>query len=175
MGGSASAVEDAELGVGKGDRGSASWSVVCRGEDCEPASGRDAAPGGGEGGGHIVHGAEGNDVEQAGGGHDFDTVGPDLGVGEGESADDFAEEGGFFVLGFGEGYCDFGAEEGHGQAREAGSGAEVEQGAGGGRKVLRGEEAFAEVTLDDLFGVADGREVGAGVPFEEEVEVEGEF
>ena len=48
-------------------------------------------------------------------------------------------------------------------------GSEMGGGMGGG------EEAFAEVAADDLFGVADGGEVGAGVPFEEEVEVEGEL
>ena len=38
-----------------------------------------------------------------------------------------------------------------------------------------GEEAFAEVALDDFFGGADGGEIGAGVPLEEEIEVEGEL
>jgi len=36
------------------------------------------------------------------------------------------------------------------------------------------EEAFPEVAADDLLGVADGSQVGAGVPFKEEVEVGGE-
>jgi hypothetical protein len=40
--------------------------------------------------------------------------------------------------------------------------------------VLASEEAFAEVAADDVFGVADGGEVGAGVPLEEEVEIGGE-
>ena len=38
-----------------------------------------------------------------------------------------------------------------------------------------GEEALAEVAADDVFGVADGGEVGAGVPLEEQVEVGGEL
>ena len=33
-----------------------------------------------------------------------------------------------------------------------------------GGDVACGEEALAEVAADDLFGVADGGEVGAGVP-----------
>ena len=38
-----------------------------------------------------------------------------------------------------------------------------------------GEETFAEVTADDFFGVADGGEVSSGVPFEEQVEIDGEL
>src|ERR1700679_282252 len=38
-----------------------------------------------------------------------------------------------------------------------------------------GEEALAEVAADDLFRLADGREVGSGVPFEEQVEIGGEL
>jgi hypothetical protein len=38
-----------------------------------------------------------------------------------------------------------------------------------------GEEAFSEVAADYLFGIADGGEVGAGVPLVEEIEVEGEL
>jgi len=37
--------------------------------------------------------------------------------------------------------------------------------------MLAGEEALAEVGADDGFWVADGGEVGAGVPLEEEIEV----
>ena len=40
--------------------------------------------------------------------------------------------------------------------------------------MLAGEEAFAKVTADDLFGVTDGGKVGAGIPFEQEVEINGE-
>lgn len=38
-----------------------------------------------------------------------------------------------------------------------------------------GEEAFAEVALDDLFRAADGGEADAGVPAEEEVEIGGDL
>ena len=113
-------------------------------------------------------------IETPCGRHGFHPIRPDLG-GEVQSADDLAQEGGFLVLGFGEGDGDLGAEEGYGEAWEAGSGAEVEQRRGVGVKVAGGEEAFAEVAADDLFGVADGGEVGTGVPLEEEVEVSGEL
>jgi hypothetical protein len=101
-------------------------------------------------------------------------VGPHFG-GKVEAADSFAEEGSLFVLGFGEGDLNVGAKEGDGQAREAGSGTEVEECGGAGVKVLGGEEAFPEMAADDLSGISDGGEVGPGVPLEEELEVGGEL
>ncbi len=129
--------------------------------------------GSGEGGGHVVYGAEGYGVELLGGRQGFDPVRPDVGC-ETEGSDYFAEESRLFVLGFGEGYLDFGAEQGYGEAGEAGSRAEVEEGGGAGIEVLGGEEAFAEVAADDLLWVADSGQVGAGVPLEKEVQVGGE-
>ena len=38
--------------------------------------------------------------------------------------------------------------------------------------MLGGEQAFAEVAADDLLRLADGCEVCAGVPFEEQIEIE---
>ena len=98
------------------------------------------------------------------GGEGFGAGGPDLG-GKGECADGLAEEGGFLVLGFGEGDAPGGVEELDGEAGEAGSGAKVEEGGFEGLrgKLEAGEEGFAEVALDDGFRVADGGEVGAGV------------
>ena len=113
-------------------------------------------------------------MELAAGGHGFDAAGPDFG-GEVEAADGFAEEGSLFVLGFGERDLNAGAKEGDGQSGEAGSGAEVEEAGGAGVEMPGGEEAFSEVTADDLLGIADGGEVSAGVPLEEEVEVGGEM
>jgi len=107
----------------------------------------------------------------AGAGERFDAGGPDFDVRKVESADSFAEEGGFFVLGFGEGDLNVGAEDCSGKAGEAGSGTEVQKGCGAGVKVPGGEETFAEVTADDLLGIADRGEVGTGVPLEEEVEI----
>ena len=167
-------VEDAGLRVWEGDRGAAGGGLGrCREEE-ELAAGGDSRLCCWEGGCHIVDGAKGDDVEQAVGGHGFDATGPYLDVLEGEGADGFAEEGGFFVLGLGERDLDFGVKEGDGEPGEAGSGAEVEEGFGFGRDVQASEEALAEVTADDLLGIADGGEVGAGVPLEEEIEVRGE-
>src|SRR5580700_7654154 len=86
---------------------------------------------GGEGRRHVVDGAEGDGVELTGDGHGFYAVGPDFG-GEIEGADYFAEEGGLFILGFGQGDVNVGAQEGDGKARKAGPGAEVEEGGGVG-------------------------------------------
>jgi len=113
-------------------------------------------------------------MELAGFGHGFGSGGPDF-YWKAKRADCFAEEGGLFVLGFGQGDGDLGAQEGYGESGEASSAAEVEEGGGCWVKVAGGEEALAEVAADYLFGVADGGEVGAGVPLEEEVEVEGEL
>src|ERR1700722_2032214 len=97
----------------------------------------------GNGRGHVVNGAEGDGVEPAAGGHGFDAVGPDF-RGKVEAAGGFAEEGSFFVLGFGEGDLNVGAKEGDGQAGEAGSRAEVEECGRAGVEVLGGEEAFSK-------------------------------
>jgi hypothetical protein len=124
-------------------------------------------------------------MERAGRGHGFDAAGPDF-RGQGEGADDLTEEGGLFILGFGERDVNVRAKESDGEAREAGPGAEVQkcESAGGrvagiqvrgiqvrGIQVTRGEETLAEVAADDLFGIADGGQVGARIPFEEETEV----
>ena len=108
--------------------------------------------------------------------HIFDAVGPDFGF-EVESADGFAEERCFFSLGFGQGDLERGEEELDGEAGEAGAGAEVEESSSGRKKRLdvdASEQAFAEVAADDFFRFADGGEVGAGVPAQEDVEVEAE-
>jgi hypothetical protein len=100
----------------------------------------------------------------------------------GKGAGDFAEEGGFLVVRFDQREGDFGGPEFDGDAWESGAGTDVGEGGGrvkvrifnhrghGGRageEVAGGEEAFAEVAGDDLFGIADGGEVDAGVPAEE--------
>jgi len=66
-------------------------------------------------------------------------------------------------------------EKGDGKAGEASSGSKIEEGAGVWVEVTGGEEAFSEVATDDFLGIADGGEVGAGVPLEEEIEVSGEL
>jgi hypothetical protein len=75
-------------------------------------------------------------------------------------------------LGFGEGYVDFRVNKGYGEAGESGSGAQIEEGIAGA-DVLGGEEALAEVTGNYFVGVSDSGQVGAGVPLEEEVQVDG--
>ena len=120
---------------------------------------------------HLIDGAEGDGVEGAVRRHRLDALGPDF-CGDGERADGFAEERGFLPLGFCEGDGDFGVKELDGQAGETGAGAEVEQRVGR-TDVGGGEEALAEVAADDLLGRADGGEVDSGVPFLDEVEVEG--
>ena len=104
----------------------------------------------------------------------FDTIGPDF-SGEIEGADGFAKEASLFVLGFGEGDLNVRAQKRDGDAGEACSGAEVEEREGVGIEMARGKEAFAEMTADDLFRIADRGEIGAGVPFEKEVEVQREL
>jgi hypothetical protein len=113
-------------------------------------------------------------VELAGGRHGLDPSGPYLG-GEVEGADGFAKECSFFVLRLGQGDFDVRTEQRDGEAGKAGAGAEVQEGGGVEVEVTGGEEAFTEVALDDLFRLADGCEVGAGVPLKEKVEVSGEL
>jgi len=163
------------LGLGDGDWGlrGEGGGKIRRGGGQEGQLVGGSGMGGGNGGGHVVHGAEGDGMELARFWHDFDARGPDFGL-EGQGTDGFAEKSGLFVLRFGEGNGDFGAEKGDGEAGKAGSAAEVEKG-WARAEMPGGEEAFSEVTADDLFGVADRCEVGAGVPFEEEVEIEGEL
>ena len=129
---------------------------------------------GGQGRCHVVYGSEGDRVKDAILWQGFNPGGPDLRR-EAQRSDDFAEKGGFFVLGLGEGHLNVWAKQGYRETWKAGSGAEVEEGRGVEVEVTAGEEALSEVAADDLFGAADGGEVGAGVPFEEEVEVDGEL
>jgi hypothetical protein len=126
-----------------------------------------------DGCGHVVHSAKGDGVELAGGGHGFDAAGPHF-RGESEGADGLAEESSLFVLRFGEGDLNVGPKEGDREAGEAGPGAEVEKCEYARVEVTRGEETLAEVAADDLFGIADGGEIGAGIPFEEKIEISSE-
>jgi hypothetical protein len=150
-------------------RGKDGWDVGEEEELVSGSGGRD-----GYGNGHIVYCAEGNGMKLKGFGHGFGAGGPDFCL-EAEGADCFAKEGGLFVLGFGQSYGDFGAQEGDGYAGETCSAAEVEEGGGLWMEVAGGEEALTEVAADYFFGVADGGEVGAGVPLEEEIKVVGEL
>jgi hypothetical protein len=152
-------------------------SLDCRGvfdgdEDGQPAVGGKELDGGGDGGLHFVDGAEGDAVEF--GFQFFGAAAVDFCC-EAESADGFAEEGGFFVLGFGEGDLDVVAHEGDGDTWKACSGTEVEKSADGFGEGLGAEDGFQEVAAEDAFFVSDGGEVGFGVPFLEEGQVGGEL
>jgi len=128
--------------------------------------------GGGDGGGHVVYGAQGYAVKFL---LEFFGAGAvDFG-GEMQRADGFAKEGGFFVLGFCEGYFDFGAHEGDGDAWESGAGAEVEQGVNSRWEAGGAEDGLEEMAAEDSLFVADGGEVGSGVPFLEEGQIGGEL
>jgi hypothetical protein len=166
----------AGLGVGDRDRGLEGevWRRGGWGAGQEKQLVGGARGCGGYGGGHVVYSAECDGVEVAGFGHGFGAGGPNFDR-EAEGADGFAEERGLFVLGFGQGNGNFGVQKGYGDAGKTCPAAEVEEGGGCQAKVTGGEEAFAEVATDYFFGVADGGEVGAGVPFEEEIEIGGEL
>ena len=143
-----------------------------RGEDGEPAVWSDQLAGGRDGGGHVVDGAEGYAVEFL---LEFFCAGAvDFGA-QAEGADGFAEEGGFLVLGFGEGYGDFRAHEGDGDAGESGAGAEVEQGLNAGGEGDGAEDGLEEVAAENSLFIADGGQVGFRIPFLEEGQVGGEL
>jgi len=143
-----------------------------RGQDREPAVLRDQFDGRGNGGGHVVYGAEGYAVELLLELFCAGTV--DFG-GQIQGADGFAEEGGFLILGFGQGDFDFGAREGDGDAGESGAGAEVEQRLNAGWEGAGAEDGFEKMAAKDALFVADGGEVGFGVPFLEEGQIGGEL
>jgi hypothetical protein len=152
----------------------------------------DQAAGGGyqggsgeEDGGKVFDGAEGDYVEGARDGFGAGVLYID--VRQCKGAGHLAEEGGFFVAGLDQGEGEVRGPEFNGEAGETGAGAYVGEGTGEfkifnhpscvragsghgghrgrhGEQVAGGEEALTEVAGDDVFGVADGGEVDAGVP-----------
>ena len=136
-----------------------------RGQEGEPAVRGEEAAGGPDRGSHLIDGAEGHAVEHLDEG--LGAAGVDTCRNAGD-ADGFAEEGGFFVLRLGEGDADFRPADGDGNSGEAGTGTVVEECGDPGRKRLRAGDGFEEVALEDAAGIADGGEIGAGVPTEEE-------
>ena len=131
------------------------------GERGEPAVGGDEAGCGAEGFFHAIYGAEGDAL--IGRGQGLGTGWVNAG-GDASDADGFLEEGGLFVLGFGEGDGDRGAADGDGDAGETGTGAIVEEGGDAGGKGLGTGNGLEEVTFEDGVGLADSGEVGACVP-----------
>lgn len=91
-----------------------------------------------------------------------------------KGAHDFAEEGGFLVVGLDQGEGDTRGPEFDWNSGEAGAGAEVGEASqtldysrhrgNSGEEVAGGEKGFAEVAGDDFFRIADGGEVDTGIP-----------
>jgi len=141
----------------------------------------DQGGGGGEDGFETFDGAEGDYVVASGEGFGAGILYID--VRQCKSAGDFFQERGFLVIGFDQGEGDVRSPEFDGEAGEAGAAADVgnfqsfhRRGCGGrrgdqGKQMPACEEALAEVASDDVFGVADGGEVDAGVPAEEYIDV----
>jgi hypothetical protein len=77
------------------------WGVFGGGKDGQPAGWGEEIDGHGDGRFHFVDGTEGDAVEFLTQG--FSAAAVDFCI-QTEGADGFAKEGGFFVLGFGEGY-----------------------------------------------------------------------
>lgn len=98
-------------------------SVAGGGEDGEVAGFSQQLDGGGDGLGHIVYGPKGDAVEFCLQG--FGASGMDFGI-QAEGSDGFAEEGGFLVLGFGQGHLHFGTHQGYGNSGEACATAEIQ-------------------------------------------------
>ena len=94
--------------------------------------------------------------------------------GEMECATDFTEKGRFFAMAFDEGELQPGSPILQGQAREAGTAAEIEDLMLGvaGKERAGGEERLAEMTNDQFLGRTQGSEVHALVPADEQVEVD---
>lgn len=144
-------------------------------EEYEAASGGEEAGSGGESGFEALDGAESDHgrlfwkVFGAGGEY--------IDVRQCKGADDFAEEGGLFLVGFDEGNAEMRRPDLDRKAREAGAGAQVDQvrniptlshrtRRGWGTRRDAGEEGFSEVAGDDFLGVADASEVNPGIPAE---------
>ena len=93
-------------------------------EEGEAATGTDQCGGGGEDRFEVFDGAKGDYVE-GGGGKRFGSGVLYIGVGQCKGAGDFAEEGGFLVVGFDQGEGELRGPEFDGEAGESGAGAEV--------------------------------------------------
>ena len=94
-------------------------------------------------------------------------------VGQCKSADHFAQEGSFFVVGFNEREADVRRPELHGQSGETRSGANVDDvrlpraaWLLRGKQVACGEERLSEMAGDDFFGATDGGQIDARIPAE---------
>jgi len=162
-------------------------------QEGQATGGSDQGGGGGEDAFEALDGAESDYVE----GRADESLGADgfyIDVRQCKGAGDFAEKGGFLVVGLDEGESDVRGPEFYRDAGESGAGAEVRyadvvgrwslvvgnvnvkifhhrghRGHRGstGKQVAGGKEGFAEMAGDDFFGGADRCQINAGVPAEE--------
>ena len=137
--GACGGLESGEIGLG--------------GEKRQPAVGADEMRGRLDCSVHVVDGAKGYAVEL--GGEGFGAGGVDFG-GDAGDADGFVEEGGFFALRLGEDDGYLWAADGDGDAGEACSRAEVEEGGDAGGEGLGAGDGLDEMARKDGFGITDG-------------------
>jgi hypothetical protein len=174
-------------GFGPGEVGQQTAGCLALGgadQEGEAAAGGDQGGGAGEDGFEAFDGAEGDYVE--GGAEGFGACALYIDVRQCKSAGDFAQEGGLLVIGLDQSEGDVGSPEFEREAGESGAGAHIgytgrvhsfhHRGHSGGRgragkQVAGGEQALAEVAGDDVFGVADGGQIDAGVPPDEDIDI----
>lgn len=130
----------------------------------------DKMGGGGDGNFHVIDGAKRDAVVEVG--KRLSAGGMDGGV-EGEYADGFAKEGGLLVLRFGECDVDVVAAKGDGDAGEAAAGSVVEEGGDACWYLVCNRNRFNKMTTYYTFLIADGGEIGAGVPANKERKIGG--
>jgi len=105
------------------------------------------------------------------------SIGKYIDVCQCKCANDFSQKRDFLVIGLDQGDSDTGRPDLHGDAGEAGAGADVEdEGVWAGvcftlEEVARGEYGFAEVTSDDFVGSANSGEIDAGIPAQQKIDV----
>ena len=137
--GACGGLESGEIGLG--------------GENRQPAVGADEMRGRLDCSVHVVDGAKGYAVEL--GGEGFGAGGVDF-RSDASNANGFLEEGGFFSLGFCQSDGNVWAADGDGNAGEACSRAEVEEGDDAGGEGLGAGDGFDEMARKDGLRIADG-------------------
>jgi len=129
----------------------------------------------------MVEALDGTQGHEGGGGRRevFGAAGEYIDVRQCKCADGFAQEGYFFVVRFDQGDPRVRRPDFHGQAGEAGTGAEIDyqrsrggwehfvRGCRTGKQLAGGEEGLPEMPGDDFFRGADGGEIDPGIPAEQ--------
>lgn len=164
---------DGGAGAG-GQQGQGALGLGFANQQGQAASGSDEAGGSEQGLFEVLDRAHGDQGRSLG--ERFGADVEDGEAGEVEGASDFAQEGGFFAVALDEGELEAGRPVLDGQAGESGAAAEIEELVLGVARaeVAGGEERLAEVALDHGFGRAQGGEVHALVPADEEREMDGD-